>query len=149
MRTGTSEGICWVVGVMFFAVLSGCDGEDAPCGPCGQVAGRWVLSLQAPSLTCPDSDAPPEFLELEQLAARITTTWDGGTATGTLYDSNRLSLQGRTTGGAETEDLVSVRAFYAAGLPDGGMDRLLDGAWTWTSAATGCAEIRRFTAQRQ
>jgi hypothetical protein len=136
-------------GVVLFAVLSGCEMEDAPCGPCGQVSGRWVLALQPPSLACPDADAPPAILELQQAAARVSADWDGGSVDGTLYDSNRLSLQGRTGGPAEAADLVSVRAFYAAGLPDGGMDRLLDGAWTWTSAATGCAEIRRFTAQRQ
>ena len=83
------------------------------------------------------------------MAATLGATLDGGSLSGTLYDSDRFSLHGMLTGSDGQQDALLVRALYLEGLSDGGMARLVEGSWTWTSAATGCAEGWRFTAQRQ
>jgi hypothetical protein len=127
---------------------AGCGPADAPCGPCPDLSGRWALQLQAPLSPCGGS-TPPAVLELTQVAATLTAQLDGGTASGTLYDSSRFSLHGTLAGGGEARDSLLVRALYLEGLSDGGMARLVEGNWTWTSAATGCTEGWRFTAQRQ
>ena len=149
MRTASAARLGWGWGLLLCSVLAGCSGEDTPCGPCAQVAGRWLLDVDAPVATCPGALPPPGSLELTQVAATLSATLDGGTLSGTLYDSRRFSLHGSAASGTGERDLLSVRAYYAPGLSDGGLDRLYDGSWTWTSAATGCAEVRRFTAQRQ
>lgn len=139
-------GRAWVVGAAVAA--AGCTAEDVPCGPCPAAAGRWALSLQTPVTAC-GAPQPPAVVEITQVAATLTANLDGGTASGTLYDSGRFSLHGTLAGSGEQRDSLVIRALYLEGLSDGGMAQLVEGNWTWTSAATGCAESRRFTAQRQ
>lgn len=150
-RMGRSAGM-WGAGRLWAlagaVAAGGCGPADAPCGPCPDVSGRWTVQAQAPITAC-GGPPPQASLELTQVAATVTAPLDGGTLSGTLFDSNRFSLHGTLAGSGEQRDSVRVRALYLPGLSDGGMAQLVEGSWTWTSAATGCAEAWRFTAQRQ
>ena len=141
-----SAGRGWALAVTVAA--GGCAPGDAPCGPCPDLSGHWMLQVQAPITPC-GGPQPPQALEFTQVAATLGATLDGGSLSGTLYDSERFSLHGTLTGSEGQQDALLVRALYLEGLSDGGMARLVEGSWAWTSAATGCAEGWRFTAQRQ
>ncbi len=131
-------------------------GDQRPCADCPEIGGTYDLTFSTPANAggC-DAGPPAGELTLGQQRAQVTATYEGLALSGTLYDTNDVTLSGqRREGDAGTVDDVRIKAdFLEFGGADGGA--AISGTWsrsTTRAAATGpmtCSQTASFSGPRR